>query len=82
MPVISTVSGMSVASLVMGLLWLYWIGSILALVFGYLARNEIDQGQGRLTGRGMATAGIILGWVEIGILIVAIVIGVIVTLQR
>jgi hypothetical protein len=37
--------------------------SILALVFGYQARNEIDRtgiGQGS---RGNATAGIVLGWI-------------------
>jgi hypothetical protein len=64
---------MAVASLVMGILWIYWIGSILALVLGYVARNEIDRERGRLGGRGMATAGIVLGWVEIGILVPVIV---------
>lgn len=62
-PVGPQVSGMAVASLVLGITWVYWIGSILALVFGYLARREIDQAPGRLGGRRLATAGIILGWV-------------------
>jgi hypothetical protein len=64
---------MAIASLVMGLLWIYWIGSILALVLGYLAKNQIDREHGRLVGRGMATAGIVLGWVEIGILVPVII---------
>jgi hypothetical protein len=72
-PVQASVSGMAIASLVMGLLWVYWIGSILALVFGYLAKNQIDRQHGRLVGRGMAMAGIVLGWVEIGILVPVIV---------
>ena len=36
---------------------------ILALVFGYQARNEIDASGGMIGGRGMAKAGIILGYV-------------------
>lgn len=74
-PARSTVSGMAIASLVMGLLWVYWIGSILALVFGYVAKNQIDRERGNLTGRGMAMAGIVLGWVEIGLLVVLFVAG-------
>jgi hypothetical protein len=72
-PVQASVSGLAIASLVMGILWVYWIGSILALVLGYLAKHEIDREHGRLGGRGMATAGIVLGWVEIGILVPVII---------
>ncbi len=67
-------SGMAVASMVLGILWLYWIGSILALIFGYQARKEIDREPGRLEGRGMATAGIVLGWVGLGALTIVILI--------
>lgn len=58
-------SAMAVASLILGIVWLYWVGSILALIFGYLAKREIDQEPGKLTGRGMAITGIILGWVGV-----------------
>jgi hypothetical protein len=64
---------MAVASLVLGVMWVYWIGSILALVFGYLARRQIDRAGGRQGGRGMATAGIVLGWVGVGVLVVLLV---------
>lgn len=59
-------SGMAIASLVLGVLWMYWLGSILALVFGYLAKREIGQSHDQLDGSGMATAGIVLGWIGIG----------------
>jgi Domain of unknown function (DUF4190) len=62
-------NGLAIASLVLGIVWLYGIGSILALVFGYSARGQIDQSGGRQGGRGLATAGIVLGWVGIGLLI-------------
>jgi hypothetical protein len=57
------------------------IGPVLALVFGYKSRREIDESGGRQTGRGMATAGIVLGWVGVGftvLWVVLIVIGTIV----
>ncbi|MGY1826785.1 DUF4190 domain-containing protein [Blastococcus sp. SYSU DS0541] len=57
-------NGMAIASLVLGILWLYWIGSILALVFGYLAKRQIQE-RGE-AGGGMATAGIVLGWIGVG----------------
>ena len=66
-------SGFAIASLVLGILWLYWIGSILALVFGYLARGEIRRDPQRVGGRGMALAGIVLGWVGVATLVLAIV---------
>src|SRR5206468_2147932 len=37
---------------------------------------EIDESEGTQTGRGMAVAGIVLGWVGIGMLVAALVLGV------
>ena len=63
-------NGFAIASMVLGILWIYSIGSILALVFGYKARKEIDQSNGAQQGRGMATAGIVLGYIGLaGILL-------------
>jgi len=65
-------NGMAIAAMVLGILWVYWIGSILALVFGYIARNQIrERGEG---GAGMAVAGIVLGWVGIGILVIVLIV--------
>jgi hypothetical protein len=64
-------NGMAVASMVLGILWIWGIGAILALVFGYLAKSQIDQSGGTQAGRGMAVAGIVLGWIGIaGLLLV------------
>ncbi|MGY1637052.1 DUF4190 domain-containing protein [Geodermatophilus sp. SYSU D00742] len=67
-------NGLAIASMVLGILWLYWIGSVLALVFGYVAKSQIRER--REGGAGMATAGIVLGWVGIGILGLAFVAGI------
>ena len=66
-------SGMAIASLVLGIVWIYWIGLILALIFGYLAKGEIDRDPQRVEGRGMAIAGIVLGWVGVATLVLALV---------
>ena len=70
-PVTKT-NGMATASLVFGILWMYGIGSILALVFGYLGKAQIARSEGRETGRGLAVAGIVLGWIGVVATIVII----------
>ena len=67
-----TTNGLAIASMVLGILWLYWVGSILAVIFGFVAMGQIKQrNQG---GRGMATAGLILGFIGIGTLVLVILI--------
>ncbi|SRR5579875_3619139 len=68
-------SGFAIASLVLGICWLYWVGSILALIFGYTAKKQMRQRPGLLKGEGMATAGIVLGWIGVATLIIAVFIG-------
>ena len=41
--------------------------SVLAIVFAKKAYTEIDYSGGRIGGRGMAQAGLILGWVGVGL---------------
>ena len=47
------------------------IGSILGLIFGYTARNEIKESNGKLGGEVMAQWGIILGWVGVALILLA-----------
>jgi hypothetical protein len=65
-------NGLAVASMVLGIVWIYWIGSILALIFGYIAKGQIKASDGRQAGRGFAIAGIVLGWVGVGFLLLGI----------
>jgi hypothetical protein len=61
-------SGLAVASLVTGLFFWCWVlPGIVAIVLGHLALESIEDSGGTKTGRGMAIAGIVLGWVGIGI---------------
>lgn len=69
-PALRPTNGMAVASMILGILWLYWLGSILALIFGYIAKKQIKERHE--SGGGMATAGIVLGWVGVGLLVVVL----------
>src|SRR5215813_13111757 len=71
-PMAPATSGWAIASLICAILGV----SILAIIFGYVGRNEIKNSGGRLTGDGLALAGLIIGWIEIalGVLLVAFII--------
>ena len=68
---------MAVASLVLGIITLCGIGSILAVIFGYIGKGQIDRSGGTQSGRGLAIAGIVLGWVGIGFLVLFIVLAIV-----
>ncbi len=54
-------SGMAIASMVLGILWLCGLGSLLATIFGGVALAEINRSKGAVGGRGMAVTGLVLG---------------------
>lgn len=63
-----TTPGTATAALILGICAILVCPIIcapLALIYGNKARNEIDASGGRLGGRGMATAGIVLGWIGV-----------------
>jgi hypothetical protein len=57
-------NGTAVASLILALIGMI-IGSVLAVILGYQAQREIDRSEGTQTGRGLATAGIVIGWISL-----------------
>ena len=60
-------STLAVIALVAGILgWtlLPFIGTIVAIITGHMARAEIRRSAGTLDGDGMAIGGLILGWVS------------------
>ena len=70
-------NGQAIASMVLGILVICGIGSVLALVFGYQAKREIEASGGTQGGEGMATAGIILGWIGVGLVLLYILVWVV-----
>ncbi len=68
-------STLAVVSLVFGILgWtlLPFLGSLVAVVCGHMARGEIRRAQGGLEGDGMAVAGLVLGYIVIGLSLLAV----------
>lgn len=72
---------MAIASLILGIVCLGGLGSILAIIFGYIGKRQIDESQGGQSGRGMAVAGIVLGWIGT-VLAVVFVVVIIVLIHR
>jgi hypothetical protein len=52
---------LAVASLVLSLVWIFWIGSALAVLFGVMALGKIRESGNTVGGYGLAWAGIIIG---------------------
>ncbi|MHC9085394.1 DUF4190 domain-containing protein [Luteimonas sp. RIT-PG2_3] len=68
-------STLAIVALVSGLLgWTLvpWLGSIVAIITGHLARAEIRREPERLEGDGMALAGLILGYSMLVVTLLAI----------
>jgi hypothetical protein len=77
-------NGFAIASLVLGILGILGdflfgvgiVGSVLALIFGYVGRSQIrERGD---SGGGMAIAGIVLGWIAVALFILFILLFVVV----
>jgi len=65
-------NGFAIASLFVGIIWLFGVGSIVAIVLGYAGLKQIDASGGHQSGRAIAIAGIVIGVIglaSLGILI-------------
>lgn len=74
-PMAPATSGYAIASLicsVLGFIGIPGLGTILGIIFGHLAIREIDRSNGMLQGRGLAQAGLILGYIAVGLAVLAL----------
>jgi len=74
---------MAIASLICGILgWtlLPLIGSVLAIVLGHMAKSEIRSSRNAISGDGLATVGLVMGYITIGLAVLGTLIGIIATL--
>ena len=72
---IKQTNNLAIVSLVSGILgWtlLPWIGSIVAIVTGHMARAEIRRNPDTQEGDGLAIAGLVLGWGAVALTVLAI----------
>jgi type IV pilus assembly protein PilA len=66
-------SGKAIVSLISGLFIFFFPFSVVAIIFGHLSLSEIGKSAGRLTGRGMAIAGLVLGYAGVSFIPILII---------
>jgi type IV pilus assembly protein PilA len=69
----SEMSGKAIGSLICGILFFFFPVAIVAILLGHLSLSEIRQAGGRLTGRGLAIAGLVLGYAGISFIPILII---------
>jgi hypothetical protein len=56
------VNGLAIASLVVALLWMGWLGSLAGVIMGHVALSQIARSGGTQSGRPVALAGAAIGY--------------------
>lgn len=70
---VTRTNGLAIASLVLGVLWLVWVGSLVGLILGLVALKQIKRrNEG---GRGIAIAGVVLSILWLLVLVIAVIVG-------
>ncbi len=72
-------SGLAIASLVCGIAaWIIFpvVAAIAAVVTGHLAKKEIRESGNTLGGDGMALAGLLMGYIQLGLFVLAMIIAI------
>jgi Domain of unknown function (DUF4190)/Domain of unknown function (DUF1707) len=62
-------NGLAIASLVAAVFWMWWLGSIAAVVMGHAALRQIARSGGTQSGRSVALAGLALGYIGLAALL-------------
>jgi hypothetical protein len=68
----STLAIVSLIAGILGFTMLPVVGSIVAILTGYAARKETRAIPALSGGDGLATAGIIMGWIQVGLVVVGV----------
>lgn len=69
----SPTSGKAIASLICGVFFFLLPTSIAAVVLGHLSLSDIKKSAGRIQGQGLATAGLVLGYLGLAFIPLAII---------
>ncbi len=70
-PIVNAKAVLSLVIALVGLVFCPLIGAVIAVVLGSQARTEIDRSAGAQTGRGFATAGLVIGWIAVVVFLIA-----------
>jgi Domain of unknown function (DUF4190) len=75
-------SGKAIGSLICGIFCFFLPASLIAVILGHLSLSEIRKSAGRLKGQGLATTGLILGYLGIALIPFLLIIAAIANLLR
>ena len=82
-PIYPQTSSLAVISLISGIASYFIVplfGAIAAIITGNMAKKKIKESAGRLTGDDMAKWGMILGWVNVGLSLIGLCVGMLILL--
>jgi len=65
-------NGLAIASVVVGVLWMWWLGSLAAVVMGHVALRQIARSNGTQYGRPAALAGLAVGYIGLSALLLVV----------
>jgi hypothetical protein len=74
-PMPPSTNGLAIASLICSIasfVVLPFVGGVLGVVLGHVALSQINQSEGREQGRGMAIAGLIIGYANLALSLIVI----------
>jgi hypothetical protein len=74
-PIVQETNTWAIISLVSGILaWMgvFGLGGIAAVICGHVAKNQIRISYGKMSGDGIATAGLVLGYLNLVLALVAL----------
>jgi Domain of unknown function (DUF1707)/Domain of unknown function (DUF4190) len=66
------VNRLALVSLASGLLWVFWLGSLVAIATGHLALYRIARSHGTESGRTAALVGLLFGYVGLAALLAVV----------
>lgn len=68
----NTLAIISVVSGVLGWLGVFGLGGLVAVITGHIAKQQIRDSAGRQGGDGLATAGLVLGYLNLALTLLAV----------
>jgi hypothetical protein len=64
-------NGFAIASVICAAVWFLWVGSLLGVVFGHIGLRQIKADPANQGGKGLAIAGLVVGYLALGVLALA-----------
>jgi len=68
----SSLAIISLVSAILGWTLVPWLGSLVAIITGHMARAEIRRNPDTMEGDGMAIGGLVMGWAMVALSVIGV----------